>query len=74
MAVVSTKTQSSVIIRYKTGVDAKGNDVFDSQRLSKINTASPDQDIYDVAEAMASLINYPVTQIIRDDQNSIISE
>jgi hypothetical protein len=74
MAVVSTKLQSSIVLKYKTGVDEGGNDVFESQRFAKVNTASPDQLVYDVAEAIGTLVSYPVTQIIRDDLNSIISE
>lgn len=74
MAVVSTKLQSSVILKYKTGVDENGNDVFESQRFGKVNTMSQDQDVYDAAEAIGTLVNYPVTQIIRDDQSSIINE
>lgn len=74
MAVVSTKMQSSVILKYKTGVDDNGNDVFESQKFGKVSTTSQDQEVYDVAEAIGTLVSYPVTQIIRDDQSSIINE
>lgn len=74
MAVMSTKLQSSIVLKYKTGVDESGNDVFESQKIGKVNTSSPDADVYDAAEAIGTLVSYPVTQIIRDDLSSIISE
>lgn len=74
MAVVSTKLQSAMVIKYKTGVDEKGNDVFATQRFSKIAVGAQDADILAVSQSIGSLLNFPVNQVVREDQNSIINQ
>lgn len=74
MSTTASKLESAVVIKYKTGLDKNGKDVIESQRFSKVGTAVTDQAVYDTAQVIGTLLNYPITQIVRDDQSSIINE
>lgn len=71
MAATSTKTLTSLNLKVKTGVDVHGNDILKSVTLSKVKTNALAQDIYDTAKAFETLYNFPINQILTQDQNVI---
>lgn len=73
MAAKATKLQTTLLLKYKDGVDAKGKDVIKTQRFSKVKTSASDQDIYDVSVELVKLIGKPLNEIVREDQNGIMN-
>lgn len=73
MAATSTKMQSTMLLKYKTGVDAKGKDILKNERFSKLKVNAKDEDILAVANVIAALMAYPVSHVLREDQSAIIN-
>lgn len=74
MSTKSTTVQSTVSLKFKTGVDAKGKDVLKSQKFSNVKVTASNDDIYTVGTSLGTLLMYPVTDVIRDDSNQIINQ
>ena len=74
MAVKAKKAQSTMVIKYKTGVGKNGDDILKSQRFSKIKAASLDGDIFAVSNSIGSILVYPVMEVLREDLNLLINE
>jgi hypothetical protein len=74
MAVTSNKTDCSMVIRYNEGVDQYGVELVKSQKFSGIKTTALDQDIYDVAKALETLMPTAVVEIVRNDENALMNE
>ena len=74
MAIISTTVQSTVSLKFKTGVDAQGKDVLKSQKFSNVKVTASNDDIYAVGTSLGTLLMYPVTDVIRDDSNTIINQ
>ncbi|AGY76803.1 DUF1659 domain-containing protein [Clostridium autoethanogenum] len=71
MAVKSTILQTSLILKYKDGLDAKGKEVIKQQRFSNIKTTAADQDIYDVSKEIEKLLGKTLNELVKQDQNAI---
>lgn len=75
MAAMSTKVQSSLAIKFKTGVDAKtGKDVVKSAKFSNVKVSATDDSIFAVGQAIGSLLNHSLVSIMRDDQSEIANQ
>jgi hypothetical protein len=72
MAISSIKNSTAMVLTYKTGVDQEGKDVFASQKFSKINNAATDEVIHTVGAAMETLLNYPLHDLRKVDDFSIV--
>lgn len=74
MAVSSVRLTSALVLKSKTGVDAGGSDVFKNITLKRVKTAAAEQDVFDVAKGIALVLKNPVSGILRQDVNEIISQ
>ena len=74
MAVKSTKVQSTMNVKFKTGIDAKGNDILKNQKFSKVKVTAGDSNILAVGTALGTVLKYPMVDIAREDINIIINE
>ena len=74
MAVLSTKVQSNMVIRFKDGIDEKGNDIIKSQRFSKLKVTSEDADILSVGTTLGNLLKDEVVDIVREDQSIVVNQ
>jgi len=74
MAINSTKVQSTMVVKFKTGVDEKGKDIIKNQRFSKVKVVATDENILLVGQALGTLLKYPLIEVDREDQNLIINE
>lgn len=74
MATTATKLQSSMVIKYKVGTDANGKDVLKKQSFTNVKVDAADDNIYAAAQALGSLLAYPLNEILRSDDSSIVSE
>jgi hypothetical protein len=73
MAVLSTRVQNNMVIKFKTGLDEDGNDIIKGQRFSKLKVNSTEEDIHAIGTALGSLLRYEVVEIIRENQ-SLVAE
>lgn len=73
MAINSTLTQSSVTLKYKYGVDLTGKDVIKGKKFSNIKVTADNQSIYDTTNALATLMKYEITDILRNDDSVLVS-
>ena len=71
MAAKATKLQTTLLVKYKDGVDAKGKDIIKSQRFSKVKTKATEQDIFDVAIEIEKILGKTLDEVIREDQSAI---
>ncbi|MHC1719485.1 MAG: DUF1659 domain-containing protein [Clostridiaceae bacterium] len=74
MAVTATKTDCSMVLKFVQGVDEFGRDIIKSQKFSNLKTTALDQDIYDVAMALETLMPDPLVEILKNDENALASE
>lgn len=74
MAVNQVRLTSALILKVKSGVDSKGNDVFKNISLKKVKTSAAEQDVFDVAQGLAGVLRNPVEGIMRQDLNELISQ
>jgi alkyl hydroperoxide reductase subunit AhpF len=74
MAVTANKTDCNMVIRYNEGVDQYGVDIVKSQKFSGVKTTALDQDIFDVAKALETLMPAAVVEIVRNDENVLMNE
>lgn len=70
----TTKTQSSMQIKFKTGTDSNGKNVYKNQKLSKVKVAAADSDVLSVGGAVSLLLPYSEYEISRIDNSVIINE
>ena len=73
MAVTSVKVHSAMVLKFKTGVDAKGNDLIKSQSFSKVKVGATDEDILAVGAALGDLLEFALTDVSRQDQTTIMN-
>lgn len=60
-------TSNSLVLKYKSGTNAKGDDVFKSQKFSNIRVGINTEDFYAGAEAIKALLGSPVIYIQKQD-------
>jgi hypothetical protein len=73
MAVNSVLAQSSMTIKYKDGIDLTGKDVIKAKKFSNIKVTAHNQSILDTANALAPLLQYEITDILRSDDNILVN-
>ena len=71
MAVQNTLAKSALSLKYKEGVDLNGKDIMRTKKFSNIKVTAADQDIFDISDAFTSLMLYPVTEVLRSDDNML---
>jgi len=74
MAVVSTASGAVLVTQYQTGTTEAGAPIISQRSFSDVKSAATDQDVYDVAEALFGLIDYPLTSIRRDNRFDLTDE
>lgn len=73
MAATASKLQTTLVLKYKDGVDQKGKEIIKSQRFSKVKTTASDQNIYDVSVEIEKLLGKTLDEIVKEDQSSIMN-
>ncbi len=73
MAVVKMPQSSTIAIKLQKGVNAAGSPAYVTRNYTGKPTAS-DQDLFDVAQALAGLQIYPVADIAREDNASLVNQ
>lgn len=74
MPVSSTAVDSVLTVSYQTGLNASGAPVVRQRSFPNVKSAALDQDVFDVAQALYGLQDYPVTGIRRDNRFELANE
>lgn len=72
MAVSRVPTASVLRLVLQTGVDAQGNPILRNRNLSSIRPEAGDQDLLEVAQALAGLQEYVLVSIARMDTARLV--
>lgn len=67
----STNIKSTLVIKYHAGQDEKGKEIYKNQRLSKVKPTATDDEVFAVAGALANLLDDPVVEVFRQNDNLI---
>ena len=73
MAVVKLPQTSTIAIKLQKGVTTSGSPAYVTRNYTG-KPAATDQDLFDVAVALMGLQSYPVADIARVDNASLVSE
>jgi len=73
MTASSVKLNSALILKLKIGVDTKGNDLYKNITLKKVKASAPDQDVFDVAQAITFILRAPLESVLRQNVDEIVN-
>ncbi len=71
MAVATVAKGSVLVVTYQTGLNASGAPILRQRSLVNVKAAALDQDVFDVAQALYGLQQYPVITVRRDNRFDI---
>jgi hypothetical protein len=73
MAATLVKLASAMTLKARVGVDTKGNDVYKNISLKKVKASAADQEVFDVAQAIALILSAPIESVLRQNLNEIVN-
>ncbi|GAW93492.1 DUF1659 domain-containing protein [Calderihabitans maritimus] len=73
MAVTVVPLESTLRLELVTGTDANGNPVVRTSSYRGIKPAAADQDVFDVAQAIAGLQVHTLNRISRVNENELMA-
>ena len=73
MAVVKMPQSSTIAVKLQKGVTTSGSPAYVTRNYTAKSTAT-DQDMFDVAQALVGLQSYPLAEISRVDNASLINQ
>ncbi|KFI35439.1 hypothetical protein HY00_05005 [Peptococcaceae bacterium SCADC1_2_3] len=59
-------------LELQTGVDAQGNPVIRTKSFSRLKATAVDQNVFDVAQALAGLQEYGLNKVMRVDGSELV--
>lgn len=71
MAATSTKLQNTLILKYKAGADKNGKDIIKKQSFKSIKPNAAEQDMYDVAKQIETLLGTTLNELLVEQESSI---
>ena len=74
MAVMSTPKDSVLVVSYQVGLSESGAPLLRQRSFPNVRVAALDQDVFDVANALYSLQDYPLTSVRRDNRVDLIDQ
>ncbi|SDP18590.1 DUF1659 domain-containing protein [Clostridium gasigenes] len=69
MAVNSVLVDTAVVVKYKVGVDTKGNEIFRNQRANDLNLLATEEILMDLGDIIGGFISYPISQVTKETVN-----
>lgn len=67
MAVNNVPVGATLRLQLQTGVDGNGDPIIRNKSLTNVKAAALDQDIFDVAQALAGLQEHVLADVLRID-------
>jgi hypothetical protein len=74
MAVTANALNSALIISFQSGTDEGGAPIVSRRTLNDIKATASDQDVFDVAQSLYALQQYPLLGIRRDNRFELSEE
>jgi len=74
MPVIVNPIDSKVRIRFITGVDTEGNDVYKTKTYSNIKGNASDEDVNEIVKDIVGLQRYAKAAVIRVDERELLDE
>ena len=74
MAVLATPIGTVLVVAYEVGLTESGSPKIRQKSIQNLRANAADQDVLDVAEALFSLQQYPITSIRRDNRVGLTNE
>ena len=65
-------TSSKLQVSYETGVDEGGNPIFKTKTYANVKEEATADGMYQVAQALASLSNVPLSGVKRNDVSDLV--
>ena len=73
MPVMTNAMGSAIQIKVATGVDGDGKDIIKTRSYNNVKSSATDQDVFDVASAMADLQINEVRQVLRTSKDELVN-
>ncbi|MDQ0338522.1 hypothetical protein J2S00_001308 [Caldalkalibacillus uzonensis] len=73
MAVMSNPFDTRLTLIFYVGDDEEGNPIERSKTFSRVKPTAADVDLYEVAQALASLQTYTLVETERSDRATLIN-
>ena len=72
MTVIAAKNPSSLRVKLDAGLnDSTGKTIVKSRTYSNLKHDANNQDVYDVAQALMALLDYPVIEVLKQDSTTL---
>ena len=72
MNVIAAKNPSSLRVKLDAGLnDSTGKTIVKSRTYSNLKHDANNQDVYDVAQALMALQDYPVIEVLKQDSTTL---
>ena len=72
MTVIAAKNPSSLRVKLDAGLnDSTGKTIVKSRTYSNLKHDASNQDVYDVAQALMALQDYPVIEVLKQDSTTL---
>ncbi|MHB8126700.1 MAG: DUF1659 domain-containing protein [Desulfitobacteriaceae bacterium] len=68
MPVTSSAKDSVLVVTYQTGLSAAGAPILRQRSFPNVKSDAVDQDVFDVAQALYGLQDYPLITVRRDNR------
>lgn len=68
MAVTSSAKGTVLVVTFQTGLSATGSPVLRQRSFQNVKADAVDQDVYDIAQAIYGLQQFPVITVRRDNR------
>lgn len=72
MAVSKVAQATRLALKVRTGTTAAGEPVYKTRTFKGLKTNGTDADVYAVGQALGGLQQYPVANIIRQDDGDLV--
>ena len=67
MVVSSVLLDTTMVMKYKVGVDTKGNDIHRTQKASDLNLLATDENLLNLSDIVGSIIDYPIALVTKEE-------
>ena len=68
MAVIATVKDTVMVVTFQTGLTAGGSPKLSQRSFLNVKSVASDQDVFDVANALYGLQDYPLISVRRDNR------
>ncbi|HEY8909081.1 MAG TPA: DUF1659 domain-containing protein [Desulfosporosinus sp.] len=68
MAVTASAKDTLMVVTVQTGLTAQGSPILSQRSIANVKSAATDQEVFDVANALYGLQNYPLISVRRDNR------